>query len=403
MHGAFPDTLIVFNGPRLMQSMSPQIFNSLLEQLNLLPLIIGFVATFLATWILCKMSHVFRLGHDSAKGVQKFHVKPTSRLGGVAIAFGFVASAFLTFDSTQNLAYSEFQKYSFWFLLASLPVWLAGLTEDLTHKVGPTIRLVMATLSAAWLFSSLGVSISNTDVLPIDWLLAIPGGPLCITLLVVAGFTHSVNIVDGFHGLACGLMAITLCALSFMAWRVGDALMVQLCLTSLCVVLGFFVFNWPNGSIFLGDAGAYLIGFWVVELGILLAMRNPSISPMAPVVAGLLPLIETLFSMYRRKVVRNHPVNHPDALHLHTLIYRRLLLNARSSNNPNEKNKLNSRVALFFWLPALLFSLFACLFMKSTSTQLVLMLAYLAMYTWLYRRLIQFRSPTFLNLRVFRN
>lgn len=383
--------------------MTSQIFNSFLEQLNLLPLIVGFGMTFVATWILCKMSHVFQLGHDSAKGVQKFHVRPTSRLGGVAIAIGLVSSVLMTLDSPRNALNSEFQNYSFWFLLAALPVWLAGLTEDLTHKVGPTIRLVMATLSAAWLFSSLGVSVYKTDVYPIDWILSIPGGQLCITLLVVAGFTHSVNIVDGFHGLACGLMAITLIALSFMAWRVGDALMIQMCLTSLCVVLGFFVFNWPKGSIFLGDAGAYLIGFWVVELGILIGMRNPGISPMAPVVAGLLPLIETLFSMYRRKFVRDHPVNHPDALHLHTLIYRRLLCSPRIANNPTQANKLNSKVALFFWLPAVIFSFFAFLFMNSTLIQLALMLAYLTMYMWLYRRLIQFKSPALLKLMALQN
>lgn len=378
--------------------MPNQVSSSALEQLSLLIFIVGFGATFVATWVLCKMSLVLRLGHDRLQGVQKFHVKPTSRLGGVAIAFGLLASWLISYSTQQKVVDSEFQHHSFWFLLAATPVWLAGLTEDLTHRVGPTIRLIMATVSAAWLFSSLGTGVYRTDVLPVDWLLSIPGGALCATLLVVAGFTHSVNIVDGFHGLASGLMAIALCALSFMAWRVNDVLMLQMCLTSLCVILGFFVLNWPKGSIFLGDAGAYLIGFWVVELGILIAMRNSEISPMAPVVAGLLPLIETLFSMYRRKVVRDHSVNHPDALHLHTLIYRRLLSCSSFTNNLDQKNKLNSRVALFFWLPATLFSLFGCLFMLSTLTQLLLMVVYLAMYLWLYKRLIHFRSPHFLKL-----
>lgn len=381
--------------------MSIQISNFLIDQLNFFPLIVGFGVTFVATWSLCKMSHVLRLGHDISNGIQKFHVRPTSRLGGVAIASGLLASWLLSLVSPQNVTFSEFQTYTFWFLLAALPVWLAGLAEDLTHRVGPTIRLVMATLSAAWLFSSLGVGVFRTDVFPIDMLLSIPGGPLCVTLLVVAGFTHSVNIVDGFHGLACGLISITLCALSFMSWQVGDTLMVQMCLTSLFVLLGFFVFNWPSGAIFLGDAGAYLIGFWVVELGILIAMRNPGISPMAPVVAGLLPFIETLFSMYRRKFVRDHPVNHPDALHLHTLIYRRVLSSPGSVNSLEKKNKLNSRVALFFWLPAAFFSLLSCIYLQSTSIQLSLMLAYLAMYVWLYKRLIQFRQPAFLKSRAF--
>lgn len=356
--------------------------------------------TFVATWMLCKISQVLQLGQDRLQGIQKFHVNPTSRLGGVAIALGLLASWLLTFMTPTNLVDSNFQSYSFWFLLTALPVWLAGLAEDLTHRIGPTIRLVMATLSAAWLYSSIGIGVFRTDVLPIDLLLEIPGVPICLTLLVVAGFTHSVNIVDGFHGLACGLMIITLCSLLYLSWRVGDTLMVQMCLTCIFVMFGFFVFNWPNGSIFLGDAGAYLIGFWVVELGILISIRNPSISPMTPVVAGLLPLIETLFSMYRRKIVRNHSVNHPDALHLHTLIYRRMLCKTRTANNPVKKNKLNGRVAVFFWLPAVLFSLVGCMFMSNTSTQLALMLAYLVMYIWLYKRLIKFRSPAFLMVMV---
>jgi UDP-N-acetylmuramyl pentapeptide phosphotransferase/UDP-N-acetylglucosamine-1-phosphate transferase len=257
----------------------------------------------------------------------------------------------------------------------------------------------MATLSAAWLFGTLGVSVNRTDVWPIDLVLSIPGAPLCVTLLVVAGFTHSMNIVDGFHGLACGLAIIALSGLAFMAYKLGDTLLLQMCLTSLAVVLGFFVFNWPKGTIFLGDAGAYLIGFWVVELGILLAMRNPQISPMAPVVVGLLPLIETLFSMYRRNVIRNHPVNQPDALHLHTLVYRRMLFNPALKYSANQLNAVNAKVALFFWLPAAIFAVLACIFAESTEAQLALMLIYLSMYNWLYMRLVRFKAPAFMRFR----
>ena len=100
------------------------------------------------------------LGHDRAKGVQKFHVRPTSRLGGVAIALGLTTSGLLVIAQPQNVAASEFQEYSFWFLLAAIPVWLAGLTEDLTHKVGPTLRLVLASLSVPWPFSPFGTRCS---------------------------------------------------------------------------------------------------------------------------------------------------------------------------------------------------------------------------------------------------
>lgn len=359
----------------------------------MLSMSIGFFVTFIATWLLCRLSRTVSVGHDSSTGVQKFHVKPTSRLGGIGIFLGLASSGLVDFGV------EEFRYYSFWFLLASMPVWLVGLVEDLTHRVGPTLRLVMATFSAAWLFGALGISVNRTDVWPIDMLLSVPGAPLCVTLLVVAGFTHAVNIVDGFHGLACGLVIIALGGLALMSWRVNDSLLLQMCFASLAVVLGFFVFNWPRGAIFLGDSGAYLIGFWVVELGILLVIRNPQISPMAPVVAGLLPLIETLFSMYRRNIVRNHPVNQPDALHLHTLVYTRLLFNPALTYSDKELNILNAKVAVFFWLPAIIFTLLACVFSDSTLMQLLLILSYLSMYNFLYQRLVRFKAPFFLRFR----
>ncbi len=375
-------------------------------------ILLSFTVTVLATWFFYRLSKVLRVGHDRALGVQKFHAAPTSRLGGVSIFFGLsvsglavsgiassaIAASLLGQPTIENQGLSaEFNYYSFWFLLAVMPVWLAGLIEDLTHKVGPTLRLVMAVLSAVLLFGTLGVSVNRTDIWPIDLLLNIPGAPLCVTLIVVAGFTHSVNIVDGFHGLASGLMIITLSGLSFMAWKVVDTLLVQMCLTSLAVMLGFFFFNWPKGAIFLGDAGAYVIGFWVVELGILLAMRNPQISPMAPVVVGLLPLIETLFSMYRRNIVGNNPVNQPDALHLHTLVYRRLLKNPAVTYTSDQLNTVNAKVALFFWAPAVILAVLSCAFFESTKVQLLLMLLYLVMYNFLYSRLVRFNVPTFMR------
>ncbi len=350
----------------------------------------------LSTYALCHGGLTLSFGYDRAEGVQKFHVKPTSRLGGVAIALGLCTGAgALTLLKPD----SDLTVNTLWFLLACIPVWLGGLLEDLTHSVGPTLRLVLATVSAALLFGALGVSVTRTGVWPIDLILLIPGAVLCTSLLVVAGFTHSVNIVDGFHGLACGLVMVTVSGLSFMAWRVGDLMLLNMCLLSLAAMFGFFVFNWPSGGIFLGDAGAYLIGFWVVELGLLLAMRNPSISPMAPVVAGLLPLIETLFSIYRRKVIRQHPINHPDGLHLHTLVFRRLLFNPKVHLTPTLKNIANAQVGPYFWLPAITFTTLSCIFMQNTLLLLAFILTYLAMYTWLYRALVHFKVPKLLIRR----
>jgi UDP-N-acetylmuramyl pentapeptide phosphotransferase/UDP-N-acetylglucosamine-1-phosphate transferase len=365
------------------------VLSDALKHVDMVSVLLGFAVTVIATWLICRLSKVLSIGHDSDQGVQKFHDTTTSRLGGVAIFLGLAVSGITVSGVT------EFHNYSFWFLLAAIPVWLAGLAEDLTRRVGPTLRLVMATVSAVCLYVTLGVSVNRTDVLLIDLLLSIPGAPLCVTLLVVAGFTHSVNIVDGFHGLACGLAIIALSGIAFMAFKVGDPSLLQMCLTSLAVVFGFFIFNWPKGAIFLGDAGAYLIGFWVVELGILLSMRNPQISPLAPVVVGLVPLIETLFSMYRRNIIKNNPINQPDAMHLHSLVYRRLLYSPAKTNNSDKKTSINAKVAIYFWIPSTCLAILAVSLFESTYAQLVLIGAYLLMYNLVYSRLVRFKAQAF--------
>jgi len=348
----------------------------------------GFLVSGFAAFLLSRVSVKASLGMDRSAGVQKFHVRPTSRLGGVAIVLGVFAGVLLSDDAVVRTL-----------TLCAVPVFAGGLVEDLTHRVGPTSRLLLAIVSASASYVLLGIGVHHTDVWPVDQLLRLPLASYLVTMLVVAGFTNGVNIIDGFHGLAAGTAAIMMTVFLFIAMQAGDAFMVQVCELSIASVAGFLLLNWPRGRIFLGDAGAYLLGFWVVEVGLLLVTRNPTISPMAPVVVGIFPLIETLFSMYRRKFVRNHPVNHPDALHLHTLVYRRLVSSPARHRTDQLKNRANSRVAWYFWLPACGFGALAVAFQTNTSALLALMLAYLGCYLWLYRRLVQFRAPTWMRLR----
>ena len=92
-------------------------------------------------------------------------------------------------------------------------------------------------------------------------------------------------------------------------------------------------------------------------------------------------------------------MNQPDALHLHTLVYRRILFNPALKYTTNQLNAVNAKVALFFWSPAAIFAVLACIFAESTEAQLVLMLIYLGMYNWLYMRLVRFKAPAFMRFR----
>jgi UDP-N-acetylmuramyl pentapeptide phosphotransferase/UDP-N-acetylglucosamine-1-phosphate transferase len=332
-----------------------------------------------------------QFGSDKDAGVQKFHTKPTSRLGGVGISMGLATGVWFsqTYFSNDTLL-------GVWLLLASMPVFLGGLVEDITHKVSPRMRLWLACLSSGAAYAIFHVGVTRTDIPALDWLLTFPGMALALTILVVAGFINSVNIIDGFHGLASGTVIIMLLGLASMAMRVDDGLVFRLSLITAVATLGFAIWNWPFGKIFLGDGGAYLLGLWVVELGLLLPHRTQAISPMAPVLVGVYPLLETLYSMYRRKFVRSHPINHPDALHLHTLIYRRLILNPALDVTSQSKNRANAQVAVIVWGFAATPAVLAVCFYDQTNVLLALIGSFALAYVYFYGLLIKFNAPIFL-------
>ncbi len=329
-----------------------------------------------------------RLGTDKDAGIQKFHTQATSRLGGLAICFGVVCGVWIS-----SKYYPNDSLLGWWLLLASLPVFMGGLVEDLTHKVTPRVRLLLACLSSAFVYFVFQVGVTRTDIPLLDAALTIPGVTLLLTVLVVAGFINAINIIDGFHGLASGTVIIMLLGLAGLAWLVDDGMVLRLCLVTATATFGFAMWNWPLGKIFLGDGGAYLLGLWVVELGLLLPHRSLEISPMAPVLVGVYPLLETLYSMYRRKFVRSHPINHPDALHLHTLIYRRLILSPAVDITSTDKNKANAKVALVVLGFVLVPVVCALIFYQHTNALLGLIAFFVLAYGYLYKRLIQFKAP----------
>ena len=114
-------------------------------------------------------------------------------------------------------------------------------------------------------------------------------------------------------------MMICFTALGLIAWQVGDLQLVQLCVIMTVVIAGFFVVNFPFGKIFMGDGGAYLLGFMLAWVAVMLPMRNPQVSVWAPLVVCGYPVIETVFSMGRRYWNKTH-AGQPDSAHLHSLI-----------------------------------------------------------------------------------
>jgi UDP-GlcNAc:undecaprenyl-phosphate GlcNAc-1-phosphate transferase len=117
---------------------------------------------------------------------------------------------------------------------------------------------------------------------------------------------------------------------------------------------------------------------------------------MAPVLVGVYPLLETIYSMYRRKFVRSHPINHPDALHLHTLIYRRLILSPALDITSLDKNKANAKVAVVVWCFVAAPVVCAFVFRQQTEVLLGLIAFFAVAYVLFYKCLVAFKAPKLL-------
>jgi UDP-N-acetylmuramyl pentapeptide phosphotransferase/UDP-N-acetylglucosamine-1-phosphate transferase len=336
-------------------------------------------------------------GHLSAdhdlSGPQKFHATPVPRIGGVGPVVGLVvvmAGLFLG-DPPAFLLLAGL-------LVCGVPAFAAGLVEDLTKRVSPRVRLIAVGISALLAVWLLGASISRTEIPGLDWLVGIPFVAAALAIFAVAGIANSVNIVDGFNGLASMCVVIMLAALAYVAAQVGDSTLSVIALAGIGAVLGFFIWNFPAGLIFLGDGGAYFLGFFVAELSILLLVRNPEVSPIFPLLVCIYPVFETLFSIYRRRFIRALPPSMPDGIHLHSLIYRRFMRWAVGNRSAKSMTRTNSMTSPYLWLLCMFSVVPAVLFWGNTAILAGFLLLFGFSYVALYWRIVRFKSPAWLRL-----
>lgn len=344
--------------------------------------------TLLVSFISCYFLIAFQGFHSHissdhvASGPQKMHARATPRIGGIPIMFGVLSG--MTY-----LHFSE-QISSWYFLCSLLPVWMAGITEDFTKKVSALKRLIAAFISAL-----VGIWLINAKLYPlnIDVIDQYTQSYFVINAIIimigVGGTTHSLNIIDGFNGLASGITLSLLAVISFVSYQVGDNFILAQAMLLFFATLGFFVWNFPNGKIFAGDGGAYLWGFAIAELLVLLVNRNPSVSPWFPILVVIYPVWETLFSIYRRKFVRGHPVGEPDAIHLHTLVYRRIV--KRHTHESGEKIKQNSFTSPYLWSISLISTIPSLFLWSNTYGIFICIFVFIFSYCTLYNRIVHFK------------
>jgi UDP-N-acetylmuramyl pentapeptide phosphotransferase/UDP-N-acetylglucosamine-1-phosphate transferase len=344
----------------------------------------GFLAALLASFAVCWAMLLSHRAHerlsldDTLPGLHKVHRTPVPRIGGFGILAGVIAGALLL-DQVEA-------QWMLLLLLAALPAFTGGFLEDLTRKVTPYSRLLFSFGAAATGYFLIDARITDLDLPYDDLLFRYEIFSFGFTLFAVGGFAHATNIIDGMNGLSGFVASAILAAIAAVAWQVGDERILAAALIVMGATLGFLVWNFPRGVIFAGDGGAYFLGFAIATLAVLLVHRNSEISPWFALLVLWYPVWETVYSMVRRRVRGRSPAD-PDGLHLHTLVYRRIV---KLHERPVARSALTTVCMLALGLATVVP---AWLFWRETWILQAFAAAFALAYLRIYRRIVKFGVP----------
>lgn len=343
-------------------------------------------------WLIWRArTHVHRYAHDMP---QRFHKGHVPRLGGGGMLASMLACCAVLAVVGRYLNIQSSYVEVFLPLLLLSPAIVCGIAEDLIQRIPVRVRLG-STLLCAMAVCYLGdLRIDRLDLPWIDGgLLAFPLVGMGLAVVAIGGLPHAFNIIDGYNGLA-GMVAILISlALVHVALQLGDRQLAAMLVILVGVTGGFLVWNYPHGKIFAGDGGAYLWGLVIAYGCVALVSRHPSVSPWFPMLLLCYPVSETLFSIYRKKA-RGQSPGMADALHLHQLIYRRLVRVVLDSDNEAEEMLMrNNRTSPYLWGVTLMTVVPAVLFWRTSWLLILCSLLFVCLYIGAYLAIVRFKLP----------
>ena len=327
--------------------------------------------------ILSKKTKIISTDHLH-NGPQKLHKNSIPRIGGLGIFLGM-----LTFVILSCIYKEPFCKELFLIFVCSLPVFITGIWEDLTCHLKSTLRLFLTSISGMLIFFLFG-GISNVGLPIFDYLLGLSFVAFVFTVFAITGVVHSFNIIDGCNGVASFISMMNLYALTIIACKTGDMALTVYGVVFISIIVAFFLFNWPFGTIFLGDGGAYLIGYLIAIMSVLILIRHPEVSAWAILLINIYPVFETIFSVIRRKISKSGSTLSADSKHLHTLIYNNL--NKRFYHDKNS-NFVSSFSSIFLWILNIFAVIPAIVFQEKTSFLILFCFIFIILYLLIYKEL----------------
>lgn len=248
------------------------------------PYIVIFICSLVVTLISIPVIRRFALkfGFVDAPAQRKMHRNPIPLLGGVGIFAGAVG-AVLT--SQEAYAHQGVPRTILGAVLAGSLVALVGLLDD-RLRLNPLVRLLVQFCAAVIL-----VHFQMSIRLPfLPWWMNYG-----LTFFWLVGITNAINLLDNMDGLSAGVTTVAAAFMMYLGAVNGQFLVAAMAASMLGGCLGFLRYNFPPAQIFMGDAGAYFLGFWLAVLGIQLRITNnvPAVTWMVPVLILGLPIFDT--------------------------------------------------------------------------------------------------------------
>ncbi len=277
--------------------------------------VISFIFTFATTPLVRRFA--YRIGAvDIPKDKRRVHKRPTPRIGGLAIIFGFLVAVISFNDSWSRELIS--------ILIGVGILGILGVIDDckeLDAKLKFVVQIIAALVVV--LFGDIRISVmSNPNVFSENPYIIFPQWlSVTVTVLWIVFMTNAVNFIDGLDGLAAGVSAIMSMSLVFIAITYHEYEIALLGLALMGGCFGFLPFNFNPAKIFMGDTGSMFLGYMLSVLSVQGMFKSYAVISFAvPIIMLGLPLFDALFAMARRLLTGKNPMS-ADRGHLHHRLY----------------------------------------------------------------------------------
>ena len=268
---------------------------------------VGFLVAFLLAVLLTPVvsQAAWRAGIvDTPTEERRLHARPTPLLGGLAI-----------FAAIAIPAAALGNDHGFWGIIAGAALMaMLGALDDI-HPLHPAVKLC-GMLAIASIPAFLGITIDHVT-LPFLGVFDLGWWQYPVTIIWIVAIANIVNFIDGMDGLAAGFCGIAALTFAVLAASLGREDAAAICAIVAGATLGFLRYNFHPATIFMGDAGALMLGYLLAAMAIQGVLKTAAaVSLVLPLVILALPILDTSFVILKRLKYRQ-PIYQADRWHFH--------------------------------------------------------------------------------------